>query len=154
MIKYAERGLVSDGFLKDLIKYLYYLANIFFWCYGLALDFSKYLKIGVKAEEEMKFLKICSKKVEGGSHILLVNFFLIICGLILPAAILAKSVNHFIKRNMSKKFGDYQRNMVTFKQTMMSFNGSIFLLFMLMLLLRVMEDLNFSRYMRLSIELL
>lgn len=145
MIKYAERGLVEQGYLKSLIEYLFYVANIFYWCIGLAIDFGKYIKMGARAEEEMKFLKICSKTVKGGNHILLVNIFLVVLVLMIPVTILTVGVNHYIKKNTckgSKKFGTYQRNMVTFHQTAVAFVCSIFCLLLQPLLVDIMGALS------------
>ena len=145
MIKYANRGLVEQGYLKRLIEYLFYLANIFYWCIGLAVDFGKYLKLGSRAEEAMKFLKICSKMVKGENHILIVNIFLVVLVLMIPVTILTIGVNHYIKKNSCKgsnKFGNYQRNMVTFHQTAISFVCSIICLLLQPLLVDIMGALS------------
>ena len=70
MIKYADRGLVDQGSLSFMIEYLYYLANLFYWSIGLTIDFSKYLSKGLKAEKQMKFLKICSRMIEKNETII------------------------------------------------------------------------------------
>ena len=160
MIKYADRGLVDQGSLSFMIEYLYYLANLFYWSIGLTIDFSKYLSKGLKAEKQMKFLKICSRMIEKNetiisdkneneNHIHVVNNFLIILVLIIPVTILYLGVNHFIRRisvKGTKKFGNFQRNMVTFHQTVVIFLSSIFLLLLMSFIVNLMEITSLDRF--------
>ena len=153
MIKYADRGLVEKGIIRTLKDVLYYLTNLFFWSIGLTVDFGKYLTKGLKAEEQMKYLQRCSKNVQvdhknGGSHILLVNFFLFICALIIPVSALSLGVNHFIKRRSlsgSGKYGTYQRNLVTFQETVFCFLSSISMEIINLVSLNTMESFSLSR---------
>ena len=150
MIKYSERGLVEKGIIRTLMNNLYYLTNLFFWSIGLTVDFGKYITKGLEAENQMKYLKRCSKTLpeKAGSHILLVNFFLFVCALIIPVSILTLGVKHFINRTMlagSKKFGKYQRNLITFNQTVMAFLCSLCLEIIMLGSLNIMESVSMPR---------
>ena len=109
----------------------------------LVIDFGKYLKNGLEAEKEMKYVMRCRKdfsyKVQE-NHNLLVSMAFIIMILII-AMVLFLGVRYFIQRKGRKLLRNkLQHNLVTLSETFQFFFVfTIFELF-LAILLNVLEE--------------
>ena len=167
MIKYADRGLVErDGKTRPLFDQLYYLLTSSFSCVGLGkklasqnlkliisliyiyvtfvvIDFGKYLKKGLDAEEEMKYFKLCIKNFDHQTqenHNLLVSMAFLILILVV-ALVLFLGVRYYIQmkaRRLLQK--NYQRNLVTLAQNFQFFFSFITLEISLAILLNILEQ--------------
>ena len=140
MIKYADRGLVEMGTIRDLFDHLYYIVTFVWFLIGLRKfmfiishfifffyaesGFGLYLSKGWDAEISMKYLQRCQanfKDFDDGSKIALVQIIFIII-IFLPATVMFIGIRFFVYKNSKSsqipaKYGRYQRNLLTFSQT-------------------------------------
>ena len=107
------------------------------------IDFGKYLKKGLDAEEEMKYFKLCIKNYDHQTqenHNLLVSMAFLILILVV-ALVLFLGVRYYIQmkaRRLLQK--NYQRNLVTLAQNFQFFFSFITLEISLAILLNILEQ--------------
>ena len=151
MIKYADRGLVENGTIKKLFDYLYYISSVAWFFCGLGIPFGLYFSKGWEAETTMKYLNRCKtnyQNFDDGSKVIKTEMILAII-IFIPAVIMFLAIRYFVsKRSKDHKvpaiFGRYQRNLLTFNQTVMFLISFIFHEVVLASMLSFLEN-NVSR---------
>ena len=160
MILYADRGIVKSGVISDLFQNLYLTITVALSVVFYFMTFSWHLS---KDEDDPFMMKICLKEEYDELYrkdfkylIELISFMILI--LLLIWIMYGKSRFYLFKNTtngkLPSKFGRYQRNILTFYDTILVTSVQLFLLLIVLLIVSILYDKKIMENLQIILLLL